>query len=113
VSTSVTIGEEDADAIVGAVERVPGVEHLDARHGALHLPARRVPGLRRRGDRLEVHVVVRPVRPLPRIADDVAAAVAELVAMPVDVVIEDVVDESLGRTVLDLREGKRDARRGA
>jgi uncharacterized alkaline shock family protein YloU len=83
-----------ADAVVAAVRAVPGVARLDGGpHGeiAAYLPGRRVPGVRLRGDRAEVHVVLRWGVPVLAVADAVRDAVRMLTGTPVDVTVEDVV----------------------
>ena len=84
---------ELADTVAAAVAAVPGVAGLHpGPHGevASYLPGRRVPGVRLRPDRCEVHVSLVWGAPVPRTADAVRAAVQRLTGTPVDVTVEDV-----------------------
>ncbi len=84
-----------AEQVRGAALAVPGVVDL---HGglfgevAVHLPGRRVTGVRLRDGLTEVHVVVRTGSPLRPTAEAVQAAVARVRPGAVDVVIEDVTE---------------------
>ena len=89
---------EQAALVRTAALAVPGVVDL---HGgslgevAVHLPGRRVSGLRLRDDRTEVHLVVLMGAPVRETADAVQRAVARVRPGRVDVVVADVRD---GRT---------------
>lgn len=86
-------GQEVVDRIGEAVLAVPGVTGL---HGgplgvaATYLPGRRVVGIRRREDHVEVHVAVSGSRPVRQVAEDVRRAVRTVVDQPVHVTVEDV-----------------------
>lgn len=85
---------EDAERIAAAVTAVEGVADLHAGmfgEVATYLPGRRVSGVRIAADRVDVHVSLVlgvPVRPT---ATAIQRAVAELIQLPVDVTIEDLV----------------------
>ncbi len=86
-------GTPPAEAVARAVRAVDGVVDLHA--GALGetvtlLPGRRVPGVRLRDDDTEVHVAVAHGADLRGVADAVRRAVREVRALPVTVVVEDV-----------------------
>ena len=88
------MGEPDADAIAAAALACPGVAGL---HGgplnefAAYLPGRTVAGVRLAEDGIEVHVVARYGSVLPKLANDVRAAVTPLAAgLPVEVHIDDI-----------------------
>ena len=89
---------EEAELVRTAALAVPGVVDL---HGgslgevAVHLPGRRVSGLRLRDHRTEVHLVVLMGAPVRETADAVQRAVARVRPGRVDVVVADVRD---GRT---------------
>lgn len=84
-----------ADLVVAAALAVPGVVRL---HGgalgevAVHLPGRRVSGVRLREGRTAVHVVVAVGAPLRATAATVQRAVAAVRPGVVDVTVEDVAD---------------------
>lgn len=84
-----------ADLVVAAALAVPGVVRL---HGgalgevAVHLPGRRVSGVRLREGRTAVHVVVAVGVPLRATAAAVQQAVAAVRPGVVDVTVEDVAD---------------------
>ncbi|MCX8561950.1 Asp23/Gls24 family envelope stress response protein [Mycolicibacterium mucogenicum] len=86
--------EDPAERVAAAVSAVEGVAGLHAGmfgEVATYLPGRRVSGVRIGPDRVDVHVSLVlgvPVRPT---AAAIQRAVAELVALPVDVTIEDLV----------------------
>ncbi|MUL78444.1 Asp23/Gls24 family envelope stress response protein [Mycolicibacterium sp. CBMA 226] len=86
--------EDTAERIAAAVTAVEGVAGLHAGmfgEVATYLPGRRVSGVRIGPDRVDVHVSLVlgvPVRPT---AAAIQRAVAELVELPVDVTIEDLV----------------------
>ena len=73
----------DAEAVATAVEACPSVARLTAGNlgveVATYLPGRRVRGVRLDGATVEVHVAARDGVPLPRVGEDVRAAVAPLV----------------------------------
>lgn len=85
---------EDAERIAAVVTAVEGVAGLHAGmfgEVATYLPGRRVSGVRIAADRVDVHVSLVlgvPVRPT---ATAIQRAVAELIQLPVDVTIEDLV----------------------
>jgi len=84
-----------ADVVEAAVLAVPGVTALHGgAHGevAVHLPGRRVSGVRLREGRTEVHVVLELGRPVGATAAAVQDAVARVRPGPVDVTVEDVTD---------------------
>lgn len=89
------------DAVAAAVRSVDGVADL---HGgtfgetATYLPGRRVPGVRMTPDGTEVHVALLLGAPIRETAQAVRRAVAAQVPGPVDVTVEDVV-EDLGPSV--------------
>lgn len=84
---------EQADRVVAAALAVPGVVGL---HGgalgevAVHLPGRRVSGVRLRDGRTEVHVVVAVGAPVPATAEAVQRAVSAVRPGAVDVTVADV-----------------------
>lgn len=89
-------GEDLADAIAAAVLAVPGV--VDLHTGtfgevATYLPGRRVNGVRVRGDGIEVHLVLRFGAPVLDTAEAVRHAVQALTPGPVDVAVQDVVED--------------------
>jgi len=89
VSVSVV---EPADAIATLVLAVPGVAGLHpGRFGevATYLPGRRVTGVKLGEDRVEVHVVVAYDEPIRVLAQQIHAAVAAVVTVPVQVFVED------------------------
>lgn len=83
-----------AEAVAAGVCAVPGVARLSggkAGQVATYLPGRRVSGVRIMSDSVEVHLVARWVASLPRLAQDVRAALHPLVAgRVVSVFVEDV-----------------------
>lgn len=84
----------DAEAVATVVESCPSVARLTAGNlgveVATYLPGRRVRGVRLDGGTVEVHVAARHGVPLPRVGEDVRAAVAPLVGgAPVSVYIDD------------------------
>jgi len=94
---------------------VPGVVDL---HGgslgevSVHLPGRRVSGIRLRDDRTEVHIVVAMASPVRETADAVQRAVARVRPGRVDVVVADVHDTAHEETTRDTaRETTRDTAR--
>ena len=84
------------DAVVAAVRAVPGVAEL---HGGLfgeaatYLPGRRVAGVRIIDGTAEVHLSVRYGSSVHAVAGAVRRAVLGLVGGPVDVIVEDVVED--------------------
>jgi len=86
---------EQADLVRSAALTVPGVVDL---HGgslgevAVHLPGRRVSGIRLRDDRTEVHLVLAMSSSVRETADAVQRAVARVRPGRVDVVVADVRD---------------------
>ena len=83
---------ETADEIAALVLSVPGVDALHpGRFGevATYLPGRRVSGVKLAEDRVEVHVVLRFGVAIRAVAQQIHAAVAAVVAVPVQVFIED------------------------
>ncbi len=87
------MAEPDADAIAAAALATPGVSALHGGPGleiAAYLPGRRVAGVRLPGDRVEVHVAARYGTVLPRLAEEVRAAVTPVAGgLPVEVHIDD------------------------
>lgn len=86
---------ELAGRVAAAVLTVPGVADLHTgTYGevATYLPGRRVNGIRLRDDVAEVHVVLVYGVPVLRTADAIRRTVEPLVATPVHVAVEDVVD---------------------
>jgi uncharacterized alkaline shock family protein YloU len=83
-----------AEAIAAAVSKVAGVAQLSGgKFGqiATYAPGRKVSGVRVTVDHIEVHVVAEWVPSLPRLADDVRAAVAPLAeARSVNVFVDDI-----------------------
>ncbi|MEZ5153443.1 hypothetical protein ACWDTG_17830 [Rhodococcus zopfii] len=81
-----------AERVADAVLAVPDVAGL---HGgafgeiATYLPGRRIEGIRIGSDLCAVHIVARYPADLPAVAEAVRARVAPMVAMPVQVTIED------------------------
>jgi len=92
--TGDAVVEDAAERIAAAVTAVEGVAGLHAGmfgEVATYLPGRRVSGVRIAADRVDVHVSLVlgvPVRPT---ATAIQRAVAELIELPVDVTIEDLV----------------------
>ena len=88
-----------ADDVAQAVLAVPGVAAL---HGGMfgevgtYLPGRRVRGVRLTEDSTDVHVSVLLGYPVRQTADQIRRAVSQLVAGPVHVVVEDVVEGAPG-----------------
>jgi len=83
---------ETADAVAALVLAVPGVARLHpGRFGevATYLPGRRVTGVKLTDDRVEVHVVVAYDEPIRALAQQIHTAVAAVVAVPVQVFVED------------------------
>jgi len=94
VSTATVPVVEPADAIASLVLAVPGVARLHpGRFGevATYLPGRRVTGVKLDEDRVEVHVVVAYDEPIRVLAQQIHAAVAAVVTVPVQVFVEDLV----------------------
>lgn len=87
------MGEPDADAIAAAALATPGVSALHggrAQEFAAYLPGRTVAGVRLPGDRVEVHVTALYGTVLPRLAEEVRAAVVPAAGgLPVEVHIDD------------------------
>ncbi|WP_242454113.1 Asp23/Gls24 family envelope stress response protein [Bailinhaonella thermotolerans] len=88
---------DDGEVARRAVERAtacPGVAGMSRGMfgvAATYLPGGTVDGVMVRDDEVEVHIVARPERPLPEIAEDVRAAVAkEIPGRPVHVYVEDI-----------------------
>ena len=87
-----------AAAVAAAARSVVGVEGLHTgRFGevATYLPGRRIDGVQVRADRCAVHLVLAWGAPVLSTADRVRSIVEELVARPVDITIEDVIDPSV------------------
>ena len=88
---------DTADEIAAVVLAVPGVASL---HGgmfgevATYLPRRQVPGIRIGERRVEVHVSLLIDAPIQSTAAAIQHATATIIALPVDVTIEDVLPES-------------------
>ncbi len=88
-----------AERAAAAALAVPGVAGL---HGgefgtvATYLPGRRVTGIRIDDDTCAVHVTVRYPADLFATAEGIRAAVRAVVAVPVDVTIEDLADSPDG-----------------
>jgi len=83
---------ETADAVAALVLAVPGVARLHpGRFGevATYLPGRRVTGVKLTDDRVEVHVVIADDEPIRALAQQIHAAVAAVVTVPVQVFVED------------------------
>lgn len=86
-----------ADKIVAAVESVPGVIGLD--EGSRGKAATKLLGQSIQGvhinefERVGVHIVVAFGSSVAKVAEDVRIAVGRLVKEPVDVCVEDVVDQ--------------------
>ncbi|MGI4895318.1 MAG: hypothetical protein ACRYF3_09415 [Janthinobacterium lividum] len=83
---------ETADEVAALVLAVHGVVELHAgRFGevATYLPGRRVVGVKLGQDRVEVHVVLSFDAPIRSVAQEIHAAVAAVVTVPVQVFIED------------------------
>ncbi|WP_137724940.1 hypothetical protein [Prescottella subtropica] len=91
-------GPADIDRAAAAALSVPGVTGL---HGgefgtvATYLPGRRVTGIRVDDGHCAVHVTVRYPIDLFATAQRIRTAVHPIVAVPVDVTIEDVTTENL------------------
>ena len=84
--------ESPADVIAALVLAVPGVVRLhEGRFGevATYLPGRRVTGVKLDEDHVEVHVVLRSDAALRPVAQQVHAALAAVVSVPVEVFVED------------------------
>lgn len=87
----------DADRVAAAVRAVPAV--VDLHGGALgevgiHLPGRRISGIRERDGRWEIHVTARLGESLTAVSRQVRDAAAPHVrGAVIDVVIEDVSDD--------------------
>lgn len=86
----------DPERLAEAVLRVDDVDSL---HGGLagevatYLPGKRLPGIRVRDGRVEVHIVVRGLRPVTDTARDVRQAVlAQAHPLPVDVIVGDIAE---------------------
>jgi len=83
-----------AEAIAAAATNVPGVARLSGgKVGqiATYAPGRKVNGVRFAGDAVEVHVVAEWVASLPRLAEDVRAALDPLTAgRSVSVFVDDI-----------------------
>jgi len=83
---------ELAERVAEAALAVPGVAGL---HGgvfgeiATYLPGRRIEGIRIGADLCAVHIVARYPADLPAVAGAVHARIAPMVAVPVQVTIED------------------------
>lgn len=81
-----------AERVAEAVLTDPGVAGL---HGgvfgeiATYLPGRRIEGIRIGGDLCAVHIIARYPADLRAVAESVRARVAAIVALPVQVTIED------------------------
>jgi len=85
---------EQADRIAAAVLAVPGVAGLHAGsfgEVATYLPGRRVTGVRISRDAVDVHVSVGIDVPIHPTAAAIRRAVAALSALPINVIVEDVV----------------------
>jgi len=92
VSTTPVPVIETADEVAALVLAVPGVTQLHpGRFGevATYLPGRRVTGVKLTDDRVEVHVVVTYNAPIRALAQQIHAAVAAVVTVPVQVFVED------------------------
>ncbi|WP_432561748.1 Asp23/Gls24 family envelope stress response protein [Kineococcus sp. SYSU DK003] len=90
--TPLTPLTQPADEIAARVLAVPGVVRLHpGRFGevATYLPGRRVAGVKLGQDEVEVHVVLSFDSPIRAVAQQIHAAVAALVAVPVLVFVED------------------------
>jgi len=88
---------ETADLVAAAALAVDGVADLHTGtfgEVATYLPGRRVSGVRITADVTEVHLVLRWGAPVLATADAVRVAVQPLVATPVDIAVQDVVDPS-------------------
>ena len=87
------MGEPDADAVAAAALATPGVAALHGGPGlefAAYLPGRSVAGVRLPGDRVEVHVTAFYGTVLPKLAEEVRAAVSPAAGgLPVEVHIDD------------------------
>jgi hypothetical protein len=87
---------DPAELVAATVLAVPGVAGL---HGGTfgtvgtYLPGRTVTGVRLRADAAEVHVVLFRGAPVLATADLIRAAIGHLVTGPVDVSVEDLVEE--------------------
>jgi len=83
-----------AEAIAAAATNVPGVARLSGgKVGqiATYAPGRKVNGVRFAGDAVEVHVVAEWVASLPRLAEDLRAALDPLTAgRSVSVFVDDI-----------------------
>lgn len=89
----------DPERLADTVLRVDDVDSL---YGGLtgevatYLPGKRVPGVRVRDGRVEIHIVVRGLRPVTDTARDVRRAVlAQAQPLPVDVIVGDIVESAL------------------
>lgn len=80
-----------AEAVADVVRGVPEVRLHESSMVGTHLPGRRVPGIRLRGDDLEVHVALVYPTTVDTAARAVRTALAGLTRGRVEVVIEDVV----------------------
>ncbi|ACQ81708.1 hypothetical protein Bcav_3466 [Beutenbergia cavernae DSM 12333] len=86
--------EEPADRVLRLVRDVPGV--VDISPGpfgevATYLPGRRVPGVRLREDRVEVHLVLSMDTAVPEVVALVREALRTETSLRIDVHIDDVV----------------------
>jgi len=90
-SSAPNTSEAVAEAVADAVRGVPDVRLHESSAVGTHMPGRRVPGVRLKGDDVEVHVSVVYPTPVDTAARAVRAALAGLVSGRVDVVIDDVV----------------------
>lgn len=80
-----------AERIAAAVAGCPSVVRLAAGPAATYLPGRTVPGVAVREDEVRVAVVAAFGPPIADVAEEVRAAVRQVVPnLPIDVVIEDI-----------------------
>lgn len=88
----------DPERLADAVLRVDDVDSLYGGLGgevATYLPGKRVPGVRVRDGRVEIHIVVAGHRPVTDTARDVRRAVSPQVqSLPVDVIVGDIVESA-------------------
>lgn len=93
-ATDAEVVQPDLDRVAAAALASPLVADLTGGHlaeAATYLPGRRLVGVRRAGDAIEVHVVARWGASLPDVADAVRSAVSPYAGgRPVSVFIDDI-----------------------
>lgn len=91
---------DDTTVLTRARDAAVGVAGVASMHAgafgevATYLPGDRIQGLRRKDDRIEVHVAAEFGQPLAALVEKVRETVRPIVGCPVDVFIEDVVEAS-------------------